>query len=105
MRLARAVARYRQTQLVIDSTFLLFYLKTPFIQHYFQSQVRTVNQPTLNIKQINETPVYAPAIDLQKTFALRARKLLAIRDTYAFLDERIETFFSALQHRAFRGEL
>jgi len=105
MNIARAVARVPADPTVIDSTFLLFYLKTPYIQHYFQSQVRTVNQPTLNIKQINETPVYAPAIGLQKTFALRARKLLAIRDKCASLDERLETFFSAIQHRAFQGEL
>jgi len=105
MNIAWAVARVPADPTVIDSTFLLFYLKTPYIQHYFQSQVRTVNQPTLNIKQINETPVYAPAIGLQKTFALRARKLLAIRDKCASLDERLETFFSAIQHRAFQGEL
>jgi type I restriction enzyme S subunit len=105
MNIARAVARVPADPARVNPVFLLFYLKTPFVQHYFQSQVRTVNQPTLNIKQINETPVYVPARSLQDNFANRAMKVLEIREMLVSTDGKIETLFSGIQHMAFRGEL
>ena len=64
MNIARAVARVRcgsqANRLYLASLFV-----TTFIQSYFTNETRTVAQPTLNIKQIAETPIMLPAKGLQ----------------------------------------
>ena len=39
----------------INPVFVAEYLKTPGVQNYFLAELRTVAQPTLNVKQIKET--------------------------------------------------
>jgi type I restriction enzyme, S subunit len=73
--IARAVARVPFDAKRIDGIYLLHYLRTDFVQDYFKAQLRTVNQPTLNIKQITETPVYVPSELLQRKFAERTNQL------------------------------
>lgn len=101
---ARAVARVP----VLDPDlrkFVAAYLGSEEPQHYFRGELRTVAQPTLNIKQLAETPVPVPdrqdltristslsIIDLQTA---RARSSL----------RALDRLFVSLQSRAFRGEL
>lgn len=105
MNIARAVARIPADSGKINPEFLLFYLRTQFIQNYFRAELRTVNQPTLNIKQIEETPVCAPDRTKQEAFAARIKKVRAIEPTCVNSRDRIDALFSSLQFRAFRGEL
>src|SRR5437764_9863903 len=49
--IARAVARIPLAE-TTSRLFIAAYLSTDFVQRYFTNELRTVSQPTLNIKQI-----------------------------------------------------
>jgi type I restriction enzyme S subunit len=102
--IARAVARIPLAE-DTDRVFIAAFLKTDFVQRYFTNELRTVSQPTLNIKQLSEATIVIPPLALQREFAGRVaageRLKAAQRASLAELDE----LFASLQHRAFRGEL
>jgi type I restriction enzyme S subunit len=68
--IARAVARIRLAE-TTNRLFVAAYLKTNFVQGHFTNELRTVSQPTLNIKQLSETMVRLPPLSLQNEFAHR----------------------------------
>ncbi len=90
--IARAVARIRCNNNV-DRNYLARYLASNKIQQYFASETRTVAQPTLNIRQIKETPVPLPPFPEQKRIAaildqadgLRRKRQQALALTDQFL--------------------
>lgn len=102
--IARAVARIRLSP-AISRAFMAAQLGTASIQRYFTQELRTVSQPTLNIKQLAETRVIAPPIELQNQFAARIEALDDLVTTTRSAGQHLDALFSSLQHRAFRGEL
>jgi type I restriction enzyme S subunit len=92
--IARAVSRIPLAEST-DRIFMAAYLSTAFVQRYFTNELRTVSQPTLNIKQISETRVVLPPLPLQRDFASRVTAVEALKASQR----------ASLQHRAFRGEL
>ncbi|MDQ2841447.1 MAG: restriction endonuclease subunit S [Acidobacteriota bacterium] len=105
MNVARAVARIPADAKKINRLFLLYYLRTSFVQNYFLTQLRTVNQPTLNIKQIIETPTLSPPQELQKRFASAAMYLDGMKDHLRRAARETTGLHRILQQKAFRGEL
>lgn len=105
MNIARAVARVPADPDKVDRLYLLSYMRTDFVQDYFRSQVRTVNQPTLNIKELGETPVYLASKDAQKQFARIAAQIFELRPGLNLLNAKVEQLWNSLQQTAFRGEL
>lgn len=102
--IARAVARIRPGDLV-RREFVASFLKTTHVQQYFKRELRTVSQPTLNIKQLGETKTPVPPLAVQDEFVRRIDSLHRLK---AFLKSSATVFeqlFVSLQHRAFRGEL
>ena len=102
--IVRAVARIRCSN-AIDRLYLASYLASSAVQSYFHRATRTVSQPTLNIKQIEETPVLVPPIAMQRKFAAvvtRQERFLVRLETAA---SEANELFDALVQRAFRGEL
>ena len=102
--IARAVSRIPVSEQV-DRVFLASYLRTDFVQRYFTSELRTVSQPTLNIKQICETRVIQPPLDLQQTFATRIASIEALKATHRRALAALDALFASLQQRAFAGAL
>ena len=102
--IARAVSRIPVSEQV-NRVFLASYLRTDFVQRYFTSELRTVSQPTLNIKQICETRVIQPPLDLQQTFATRIAAIDALKATHRRALTAQGALFAALQQRAFTGAL
>ena len=102
--IARAVSRIPVSEQV-NRVFLASYLRTDFVQRYFTSELRTVSQPTLNIKQICETRVIQPPLDLQQTFATRIASIEALKATHRRALAALDALFAALQQRAFAGQL
>ncbi|GHJ45277.1 hypothetical protein Cs7R123_26190 [Catellatospora sp. TT07R-123] len=102
--IARAIARV-PVENETTRKYVAAYLRTSAVQDYFTSELRTVSQPTLNIKQIAETRVLLPPIELQGEFASRvtAVSLLKARQQ-GHLDD-LDALFASLQDRAFRGLL
>ena len=102
--IARAVARIP----LAEPTFRLFmaaYLNTEFVQRYFTNELRTVSQPTLNIKQLSETIVVLPPVEQQNEFARRVSAVETLKTAHRASLAELDALFASLQHRAFRGEL
>ncbi|MEU3774805.1 restriction endonuclease subunit S [Streptomyces sp. NPDC032472] len=102
--IARAVARVPVGEKIARG-YLASYLRTGVVQQYFQKELRTVAQPTLNIKQIKETPVLVPPSELQEIFM---RRMEAVEDRQRLQEESLATLdelFTSLQQRAFAGKL
>lgn len=102
--IARAVARVPLSDRV-DRSFIASYLRTDHVQRYFTAELRTVSQPTLNIKQICETKVIQPPLPLQQTFATRVKAIEALKATHRAALAEADALFAALQQRAFAGGL
>jgi len=102
--IARAIARIRPSD-DVSRIYLAEYLMTDFAQRYFTSELRTVSQPTLNIKQLGETHVLVPPLNLQRIFEGRIHALTIMKAAYLRSSSNIEVLFSSLQHRAFGGDL
>jgi len=102
--IVRAVAR-----IPIESqslrAYVAAYLETPTAQRYFTAELRTVAQPTLNIKQIRALPIPRPTKGWLQRFAVRAKLIeQTSRRQLAHLSH-LDALFVSLQSRAFAGEL
>lgn len=102
--IARAVARIPLSD-AVSRLFIAAYLRTDFVQRYFTNELRTVSQPTLNIKQISETPVLLPPLELQCEFDRRVAAVDNLKATHQASLSEMDALFASLQHRAFQGEL
>lgn len=102
--IARAVARIRVGRKV-DREFIAAQLGTDAVQRYFTQELRTVSQPTLNIKQISETRMICPPLDLQREFASRVRAVRQARQLQVESSALTDALFKSAQHRAFLGVL
>jgi type I restriction enzyme, S subunit len=102
--IARAVARIPLAD-NINRVFMASYLKTDFVQHYFTNELRTVSQPTLNIKQLSETPVRYPPLPLQNEFERNVAAINKLRQACCSSLAEMDSLFAALEKRAFLGEL
>lgn len=102
--IARAVARVRLSDKA-DKEFIAAHLKTESVQRYFTQELRTVSQPTLNIKQLSETKIMNPPIEMQRLFAARCAKFNEVKLLLESSKMELDNLFSSLQHRGFQGEL
>ena len=102
--IARAVARVPLVK-TCNRVFIAEYLRSHHIQRYFTDELRTVSQPTLNIKQIGETEIQIPPFKMQNEFANRIVELGGLRHQQAHAALVLDECYSSLQHLAFRGEL
>ena len=100
--IARAVARVRLTS-GVDRDYVAAYLRQPVVQRYFTSELRTVTQPTLNIKQIAETPILLPPLELQEKFRDRVKSYTSVVDMHKLQSARLDMLFKSLQKQAFGG--
>jgi type I restriction enzyme, S subunit len=102
--IARAVARIPLGPSV-ERGFVAAHLRSKYVQSYFRKELRTVSQPTLNIKQIEQTPVILPPIELQRSFMAAIETVEALYARMKASEGQLDRLFSSLQHRAIRGEL
>ncbi|MFC7433140.1 restriction endonuclease subunit S [Hydrogenophaga bisanensis] len=102
--IARAVARIRIGERA-DREFIAAQLGTRAVQRYFTQELRTVSQPTLNIKQICETQLICPPLELQREFAHRVRAVREVKARLAESESQTKALFQSVQHRAFHEAL
>lgn len=101
---ARAVARVPIAD-DFDREYVAAYLRMNFAQQYFTKELRTVAQPTLNIKQIKSAPVVLPPSESRRTFTERARMVTRQREAHVAHLAALDELFASLQQRAFAGTL
>lgn len=102
--IARAVARIRVGS-EVRREFLASCLSTKAIRNYFVRELRTVAQPTLNIKQIEAAAIIVPPTALQDEYVRCLSRTSAQRVLQTAALTELDTLFASLQSRAFRGEL
>jgi type I restriction enzyme S subunit len=102
--IVRAVARVPLRD-EIDQVFVASQLMTPELQNFFRRETRTVAQPTLNIRQIEETPIILPPLALQREFAQRVTEIRELEASQAASRAHLDALFQSMLHRAFNGEL
>ena len=102
--IARAVARIPLND-SCNREFIAEYLRSDFVKRYFTGELRTVSQPTLNIKQISETRIKLPPKQQQDEFAKRIASLRSLKTIHHRAMETLDELFSSLQSFAFKGEL
>ncbi|MEU9241029.1 restriction endonuclease subunit S [Streptomyces sp. NPDC048385] len=101
---ARAVARVPIAS-DVDRQYLAAYLRMEFVQNYFERELRTVAQPTLNIKQLKEAPVVLPPESLRAEFVDQFEAVIQQRETHLSHLTTLDELFGSLQQRAFSGRL
>lgn len=101
---ARAVARVPIAD-PITRSYVAAYLRTEPPQRYFRAELRTVAQPTLNIKQLAATSIPIPPRALQERFLAHLAVLLAQRAAAQRSLDLLDELFASLQARAFSGRL
>lgn len=101
---ARAVARVPIAS-DVDREYLAAYLRTGFVQEYFRRELRTVAQPTLNIKQLKETPILWPSQVERARLVDRCRVTAKCRRAHLTHLAALDELFTSLQQRAFNGTL
>jgi type I restriction enzyme S subunit len=102
--IARAVARVPVAD-PAHRTFVAAALKSAAVQRYLFAELRTVAQPTLNIKELAAAPIPEASDDEVGAFHEFAAELAARRRTLLLRVDLLDSLFASLQHRAFRGEL
>ncbi|GBH30659.1 type I restriction enzyme, S subunit [Sphingobium xenophagum] len=82
-----------------------YFLRHPTARHYLKSRSKGAIMDGLNMGIIKELPVILPPLSTQEKFkrSLEALSGPASRGEMALAD--IESLFTSIQHRAFRGEL
>lgn len=63
------------------------------------------NQPNLNAGMVKEIQIIVPALERQRQFVERLKLSEKIERSYASELDAMARLFSALQHRAFQGDL
>ena len=89
----------------VDAQYLAALLQTDYIQRQIASHVGQVTIGKLALFRIEKLRVPFAPIELQKEFALRLKLFSNLRVKLMASMAGIDSLFSSLQHRAFRGEL
>jgi type I restriction enzyme S subunit len=67
--------------------------------------IRAIAVPDLGIGEIKSFKIILPPIDLQHEFAHRITGIEKLKAAHCASLAEMDSLFSSLQHRAFRGEL
>lgn len=103
--IVRAVARVRCNSEKLNRLYLCQLLLTSYYQFNLKNLARTVAQPTLNIKQIEELKIPVPPIELQTQFATIVTKTETLKEQYKNSLQELENLYGSLSQQAFKGEL
>jgi restriction endonuclease S subunit len=80
-------------------------LNSPKCRKQFLGALKGIGVPNLHLKEIRQAFIPKPPLSVQQAFALRVSALEKLKTNHRSSLSQLESFFSTLQHRAFRGEL
>ena len=106
--IARAVCRIIPSKNV-DTKYLAYVLQSSSSQKYFRDATRTLAQPTLNVRQLEQAPIPVPPLDEQRRIVayldgLQA-KVNALGELQSASGEELSALMPSVLDRAFNGEL
>jgi len=93
----------------LDRDFLLHVFQSPTVQQYFRTATRTLAQPTLNVRQLEQTRIPVPPLPDQRRIvaeldALKA-EVDALKRLQAETAAELAALLPAILDRAFKAEL
>ncbi len=90
---------------LVEPSFLSVFLSMPFSQRVIMGVQAGASRQALNHQQVRQIKVFLPPISIQKEFAMRIDQTHSINFQHEKADAMGGAMFSAVLHRAFRGEL
>lgn len=91
---------------ILQPTFLIQYLQTSFIRsRILQSAKDAINQSSINQQDVKAFPVFVPPMAAQELFAQRLASTVRLDAVNRHSLAELDSLFTSLQYRAFRGEL
>jgi type I restriction enzyme, S subunit len=100
-----SVILVRPRKEVMDSQFLRAFLKHPVTQRVLYNTSGSSAQQAMYLKDLKRLVSYVPPVAIQREFARRVAALENLKTAHRASLAELDTLFSALQYRAFRGEL
>lgn len=90
----------------IDPVYLIQLLQMQQVRsHVLRSAKDAVNQSSINQQDVKSTPIILPPLSQQQLFAQRQRQLTVMGAQQRVSQSILDTLFTSIQYRAFRGEL
>lgn len=99
-----SLALLRAKQGVLPA-FLLGAINSPICKQQFNDSLKGVGVPNLHLKEIRATQIPHPPLSLQNEFLGRITTLEKLKVSQRSSLVELDALFTALQHRAFQGEL
>jgi type I restriction enzyme S subunit len=87
----------------LNNVFLMYCLARQ--KAYMLAKASSTTLPYMNKSVCNSIPIFSPPLEMQKSFASRIQKIETIKTCHQEALSELEKLFSALQQRAFIGEL
>lgn len=103
--LVRSVAMVRPLRDRVDPVYLEAHLRTDALNRMMKQRANASSQANLFQNQIRKLPVMVPGLDEQATFSRAVVGCEAHKRSQLRAADKTDALFTALQHRAFRGEL
>jgi type I restriction enzyme, S subunit len=85
--------------------FLREAINSPACTRQFNASLKGIGVPNLHLKEIRQTRVPVPPINLQCEFVERVQAIEKQKKIHLSSRVKLDVLFASLQHRAFRGEL
>ncbi|MGX6396465.1 restriction endonuclease subunit S [Rothia kristinae] len=85
--------------------YILGFTKSQMYKMWIESNMRTVAQPNINAKQYGDLMIPVVSLELQREYVRNISEVDALASRTLRRRKNIEELRSALQYRAFRGEL
>ena len=93
----------------IDHYYLAMALHSPRTQDYFRETTRTLAQPTLNVAQLEQTPIPVPQMPEQRRIAKRLEdlqgKLDKLKRVQSETAVELDALLPSILDKAFKGKL
>ncbi len=103
--LVRSAALVRPDTNLVLTGFLEQYLRTAYIRGKMLAASRASSQANLFQAQIRALPAIIPRLEVQERFTRTMRRVQEMSAGLASSERELDSLFSSLQNRAFRGEM
>ena len=100
------VMRFDVALKTVQPSYVVQFLQSKFIKKQILTAAKNaVNQSSINQQDVKGFQVNVPPLSLQRDFARRIAAVEKLKAAHRASLAELDALFSALQHRAFRGEL
>jgi type I restriction enzyme, S subunit len=96
---------YRPNPSKLESTYLLYFLTSEFMQSEYLKNGSGSTVKHLSVPYCRSFDIFLPPLELQRTFATRVAAVERLKEIHRKHLAELDALFASLQYRAFKGEL